>query len=103
MTLMKQLLWIGLFVLALGALPSRANACYGPVKVDAGFKLWFKVNCGNQGPLGYLAPWYTYFPYEAHFQTPAPTGLYPHWPAPVPAPAPPGTGNPQPGQPQPRP
>ena len=26
-------------------------------------------------------PWYTYYPYQAHFQTPAPTG-YPYWPGP---------------------
>jgi hypothetical protein len=28
-----------------------------------------------------LGPWYLYWPQEAHFQTPAPTG-YPYWPAP---------------------
>jgi hypothetical protein len=28
------------------------------------------------------APWYTYWPLEAHFQVPAPTG-YPFWPSPM--------------------
>jgi hypothetical protein len=32
----------------------------------------------NMVPAG---PWYTYYPYQAHFQTPAPTG-YPYWPGP---------------------
>lgn len=27
-------------------------------------------------------PWYSYWPLEAHFQTPAPTG-YPYWPSPM--------------------
>jgi hypothetical protein len=52
-----------------------------------------KVGCGHCGsggggggggcctfPGG--APWYGYWPYPAHFQTPAPTG-YPYWPAPM--------------------
>jgi len=32
----------------------------------------------NMVPAG---PWYSYYPYQAHFQTPAPTG-YPYWPGP---------------------
>lgn len=34
--------------------------------------------CGGGG-VGNLNAWYTYWPYEAHFQTPAPVG-FPYWP-----------------------
>lgn len=36
--------------------------------------------CGPGGGPAQLGPWYMYWPMEAHFQTPAPTG-YPYWPA----------------------
>jgi hypothetical protein len=44
--------------------------------------------CSNCGPCGgcggcgggCAAPWYTYWPQDAHFQSPAPTG-YPYWPS----------------------
>jgi len=39
-----------------------------------------KKCCGGGGGGG--APWYAYWPYDGHFQTPAPTG-YPYWPAPM--------------------
>jgi hypothetical protein len=47
---------------------------YGPVPAGPG---------AGPGPGGSVpcGPWYTYYPYNAHFQTPAPTG-YPNWPAP---------------------
>jgi hypothetical protein len=32
--------------------------------------------CGGGCQAG---PWYSYWPYEAHFQAPAPTGCYPYW------------------------
>jgi hypothetical protein len=40
--------------------------------------------CGSGGGgYGYgAAPWYSYWPLEAHFQVPAPTG-YPYWPSPM--------------------
>ena len=38
--------------------------------------------CGNGGGGYGGAPWYTYWPLEAHFQVPAPTG-YPFWPSPM--------------------
>jgi hypothetical protein len=39
--------------------------------------------CSNGGGCGpFCGPWYQYFPMEAHFQTPAPTG-YPFWPSPM--------------------
>jgi len=43
--------------------------------------------CGPCGPGGcggcppQAGPWYLYWPYESHFQTPSPVG-YPYWPGP---------------------
>jgi hypothetical protein len=54
------------------------------------------VGCGY-GPVN-AGPWYTYYPYQAHFQTPAPTG-YPYWPGPqTSGPAPMFGGNYYPAQ-----
>src|SRR5437588_11366 len=88
---MKKLLVACLPALVL-ALPSQAFA-WG----NGGFG--FCVGHFNFGfhyadPLPQAGPWYSYWPYEAHFINPAPTG-YPYWPAPqtlpgagpVPAPA----------------
>jgi hypothetical protein len=50
---------------------------------------------GGGGGMQQLGPWYLYWPLEAHFQTPAPTG-YPYWPSPMALP--PGSpGGPPPG------
>jgi hypothetical protein len=49
---------------------SPVGCGYGPVPAGAGGP--------NMVPAG---PWYSYYPYQAHFQTPAPTG-YPYWPGP---------------------
>src|SRR5947209_14587390 len=85
---MKRLLLLalaGLPVLALPA-PARADApiqlpCLPPMRVDAGIKAYFSLT--YPGPQPALPPWYTFFPYDAYFQTPAPTGLYyPNWQAP---------------------
>lgn len=72
----------------------------GSISVNGFCKCWHGGGCGNQfGPMcggggcggaygggyggsGGLAPWYSYYPYDAYFQTPAPTG-YPYWPAPM--------------------
>ncbi|HZU34264.1 MAG TPA: hypothetical protein VFA18_00060, partial [Gemmataceae bacterium] len=34
--------------------------------------------CGG-GALGQAGPWFSYYPYEAYFQTPAPYPSYPYW------------------------
>ena len=59
------------------------NYCFG-MKICASLR-----GCGNCGGCGSCGgcggangPWYTYWPLEAHFQTPAPTG-YPYWPSPL--------------------
>ena len=40
------------------------------------------LSCGSSCGHRCLGPWYSYWPLEAHFQTPAPTG-YPYWPSPM--------------------
>ncbi len=81
--------WAGLVALGLLALASPVHAW----SVDCGASPHFGVNTGSStwgvgGGGGMQAgPWYLYFPYEAHFQLPAPVG-YPFWPAPVTAASP---------------
>jgi hypothetical protein len=66
----------------------NAGDC-GPYTVGGSFRLSFSCgnggySCGNGGGgCGCTAgPWYSYWPYEAHFQAPAPTGCFPYWPSP---------------------
>jgi len=86
---MKRLIWLALVGLPVLALPVPARAdgvplqlpCLPPFKVDAGIKAWLTLT--YPGPRPYMPPWYTYFPYDAYFQTPAPTGYqFPNWPGP---------------------
>src|SRR5208283_5718891 len=73
---------------------AQAGDCCSPTyrlgfSVGLAFKGWAGCDCGSCGHgcgsgcggCG-AAPWYQYWPYNAHFQTPAPTG-YPYWPAPM--------------------
>ena len=86
---------IAFLVLAGTALPARAG---GPVGLGFDLRLggyiqasgWASGCCSpGCGPCGYgggggaapLAPWYLYWPMNAHFQVPAPMA-YPYWPAP---------------------
>jgi hypothetical protein len=83
---MKKLLWTCLLAAPIFALPARAQAwcCFccqkQPCQVDCGFSWHFNMNCGGCGCQA--GPWYSYWPYEAHFQAPAPTGCFPYWPGP---------------------
>src|SRR5262245_39241751 len=80
---MKKLTITLLFALALLAVPARAHAwttCIYPWKVDVGANVHLRVNQLGGGSLA--GPWYLYWPLDAHFQTPAPTG-YPFWPTPM--------------------
>jgi hypothetical protein len=74
------------------------SMCCGTPTITANIGIKFKLfgglscccdNCcggcggcggGCCGGGGMAAPWYSYWPYDAHFMTPAPTG-YPNWPA----------------------
>ena len=60
---MKKLILASLLALPLLAMPSKAQA-------------WWHCN-----PL-FCGPWYVYWPLEAQFTVPAPTG-YPYWPSPL--------------------
>lgn len=103
---MKKLLWACAVVLPLLALPTEAKAFdLGNWQVDTGAKVWFNVRYAGRGygagaggyGLGFgtpqAGPWYLYWPYEAHFQVPAP-GVSPYFPAPMTLP--PGFGQPPP-------
>ncbi len=82
---MKRLLLAALLALPLLALPSVARAWGGfsltvpgcPWKVEAGANAYFRMSDYGSGPQA--GPWYLYWPLEAHFGPPAPTG-YPFWP-----------------------
>jgi hypothetical protein len=75
------------FGIALLALPLAAGAVHAdgwPFNIQAGGSFYIK---GGPGPASPLAgPWYLYWPLEAHFVAPAPTG-YPYWPSPQGLPA----------------
>ena len=75
---MKRIFGVALLVLPL--LVGSAQATNGwPFNVQAGGSFYIK---GGPGPTCPQAgPWYLYWPLEAHFVAPAPTG-YPYWPAP---------------------
>jgi hypothetical protein len=76
---MKKLLAVCLPLAAL-AIPTPAQAWFRLPSVELRFY-------GHNAVLGFgpntlqASPWYNYWPYEAHFQTAAPTG-FPYWPAP---------------------
>jgi hypothetical protein len=85
---MKAILRACLLALPLLAAPTLAHAwCCCPTHIDAGISGHLNCCpgcCGTQ-----LGPWYSYFPYNAHFQTPAPVGGWPYWPTGAPASIPP--------------
>jgi hypothetical protein len=87
---MSRLLWAGLLALPLFVLPSRSEAagfgsnyCMGfglpALRVDWSLRWKLCDPCGCN-PALYAAPWYLYYPYDAHFQVQAPLGHYPYWP-----------------------
>jgi hypothetical protein len=60
------------------AVPSQASAwCFNWNTGPKSFGYSFYCHC----PFPQAGPWYQYWPYEAHFINPAPTG-YPYWPSP---------------------
>lgn len=68
-----------LFALPLLAAPSLARAqCQYPLNVNGVGGFQFNFTVGLPKPI--CAPWYTYFPYNAYFQTPAPVCAWPFWP-----------------------
>lgn len=73
---MRTTLGICLLSLTFASVPTTIRADGIPrVKVDAGIKARFNVRFYDpQAEAARLHPWYTYFPYEAHFQSPSPFG-----------------------------
>jgi hypothetical protein len=76
---------LGLCLLAAGQQRASAHG-YCINFGGCGFGFWTKnsafVGCGECCGCPSLGPWYLYWPHNAHFQTPAPTG-YPFWPQPM--------------------
>jgi hypothetical protein len=86
---MLKRLGIALLALPLFVVPGWANGPYG-FTVGGGLSGSMSAYCapyqpgsgpGGPGP-AQLGPWYLYWPLEAHFTAPAPTG-YPYWPSPL--------------------
>jgi hypothetical protein len=79
---MKKLIGLLVGLALLGPTQARADGwgpfCLPPYRIEAGINAYFRVV-----PLepNNLAPWYTYWPYEAHLMTATPTSQYPYWPA----------------------
>jgi hypothetical protein len=80
---MKKVYLAALLAVPLLASTARADGCCWPIQVNCRLNWDFRLNCGGCGPNGcaQLGPWYHYWPLDAHFITPAPTG-YPYWPQP---------------------
>jgi hypothetical protein len=95
---MKRLVLAALAALPLFVASARADGCGGgccfqPFRVTVGVN--FSITPEYPGAVGQCGPWYQYWPLEANFQTPAPTG-YPYWPAPMALPPNAGLGAPAP-------
>ncbi len=74
----------GVALLALPLLGGSAHATGRFFNLQAGGSLYIKGGPGQASPQA--GPWYLYWPLEAHFVAPAPTG-YPYWPPPQRLPA----------------
>ncbi len=96
---MKKLVFAALAAVPLFAVSVRAEGCGGcffqPFRVNVGLNFSVSPYYPGGGAVSQLGPWYQYWPMEAHFQTPAPTG-YPYWPAPLTLPPNAGVGGPAP-------
>jgi hypothetical protein len=84
---MKKTFLAALLALPLPAVAAHAQCCGGPHSGTFGMRFnffWGPPGCGAPGgnAPAQAGPWYLYWPMEAHFQTPAPTG-YPFWPSPM--------------------
>lgn len=81
---MKKCFAAALLALPLLAVPARAEDVFAPgppFRVECGANAYFRVLNRQNGWGCQLGPWYSYWPMEAHFQTPA-LPQYPFWPAP---------------------
>jgi hypothetical protein len=76
---MKRMFGVALLALPFAVGSVHAQSCCWPFNVKMGGSFYFQSNRGLAGPQA--GPWYLYWPLEAHFVAPAPTG-YPYWPSP---------------------
>lgn len=79
---MKKL--FGAALLALPFLTASVHATGNPFSLQMGGSFYIKGGPSKASPQA--GPWYLYWPLEAHFVAPAPTG-YPYWPSPMGLPA----------------
>ena len=85
---MKKVFGIALLALPLVAASAQATGCTSISIQSSGHPYSIHGGCsfhiqGGPGPASPQAgPWYLYWPLEAHFVAPAPTG-YPYWPGPM--------------------
>jgi len=73
---MKKL--FGVAMLALPLVVGSLHAEGWPCNLSCGGSWYIR---GGNGLMPQAGPWYLYWPLEAHFTAPAPTG-YPYWPSP---------------------
>ncbi len=86
---MKRIFGVALLALPLAVGSVHAEGCW-PFNVKCSGSFSFQSTHGPASPQA--GPWYLYWPLEAHFVAPAPTG-YPYWPSPQ-APPPTSIGGP---------
>ncbi len=75
---MKRMFGVALLALPLVVGSVHAEGCW-PFNVKCSGSFSFQSSHGPAAPQA--GPWYLYWPLEAHFVAPAPTG-YPYWPSP---------------------
>ncbi len=75
---MKRMFGVAMLALPLAVGSVHAEGCW-PFNVKMSCNFSFQSNRGLAGPNA--GPGYKYWPLEAHFVAPAPTG-YPYWPSP---------------------
>ena len=54
------------------------SGCGQPVTCTGSFSWNFNLSCHKCSCLA--GPWYSYWPYDSYFTTPAPVNNYPYWP-----------------------
>jgi hypothetical protein len=75
---MKRIFGVAMLALPLAVGSVHAEGCW-PFNIKCSGSFAFQSSRGPASPQA--GPWYLYWPLEAHFVAPAPTG-YPYWPSP---------------------
>jgi hypothetical protein len=74
---MRRILYAAVLAVPLCAAPAQAQTCFccpglPPTRLDGSVTL--RLNLWAGGGQTQLGPWYLYWPYDAHFQSPPPLG-----------------------------